>query len=293
MLSVLIPTYNYNISKLPEDIHKQIVRCKIPFEILVYEDGSTENINNLDHLTYSKVLKNTTNIGRVKSRQFLAETAKYDWLLFLDADVIPKTKNFILHYLNISKEKYDIIYGGIAYKDEKPKKEFLLRWKYGRLKEQVIASKRNLSPYKNTSSGNFLVKKKVFLAINSMIKKKGYGNDNYFGALLKDRKIPLLHIDNNVYHLGLENSNDYITKKEQAAKTLLNLYNSNTVSSHDNGLLNLYSIFKKYYFTIILSTFFKLFKNIMRSNLMAGNPSIFILQLYRISFMCYSHHKNK
>ena len=40
MLSILIPTYNYNVVPLVLDLHKQCLECEINFEILVFDDGS-------------------------------------------------------------------------------------------------------------------------------------------------------------------------------------------------------------------------------------------------------------
>mgnify|MGYP000232582310 CR=1 FL=1 len=72
------------------DVNDQILF----FEILVLDDASTDKqcssenkkINALDHCSY---LENEKNIGRTATRNILAKKAKYDWLLFLDADVIP------------------------------------------------------------------------------------------------------------------------------------------------------------------------------------------------------------
>ena len=231
MISVLIPTYNYDISTLIQVVHKQLNANHTDFEIIVLEDGSTEYINSdSNNLTNTQVLIHKENIGRVSARQFLASKAKYDWLLFLDADVIPKKTSFINDYILQTKLGYDAIFGGFAYYKTKPKKNYVLRWKYGKAKEQVPAVIRNDNPYKGIISANYLIKKSVFETINANMKGKGYGYDNYFGALLKRHRIKVLHTDNEVYHLGIEKSSDYLKKKEQAAETLIKLYRSNTIT---------------------------------------------------------------
>ena len=51
MISILIPTYNYNVFPLVKEAHHQGEKAGIPFEILVYDDcspnpvGENENIN--------------------------------------------------------------------------------------------------------------------------------------------------------------------------------------------------------------------------------------------------------
>ncbi len=287
MLSVLIPTYNHSVDKLVQKVHTQLNMSKINFEIIVLEDGSTKNINAITHLSHMEVLVHKHNLGRVKARQFLAKTSKYDWLLFLDADVLPKNDNFISNYIGHLKLGYEAVFGGFTYYDEKPKKDYVLRWKYGKAREQVPAHKRNKNPYKVIISANYLIKKTVFETINSKMTKNGYGYDNYFGSLLKLQQINILHIDNEVYHLGIEKSSNYLSKKEQAAETLIRLYNANTITTHDNDLLALFSNLKRLGMTAIFSGAYKLLRPLMQYNLTGSNPSIKMLQLYRISYMCY------
>ena len=40
MLSILIPTYNYNVFPLAQSIHKQCSDIDIDFEIIVLDDAS-------------------------------------------------------------------------------------------------------------------------------------------------------------------------------------------------------------------------------------------------------------
>ena len=43
MLSILIPTFNYNCTLLVKDLHLQAIDVGIPFEIIVAEDGNEES----------------------------------------------------------------------------------------------------------------------------------------------------------------------------------------------------------------------------------------------------------
>ena len=114
MLSILIPTYNYNVTRLVKEIHKQLLETKIKFEIICLDDGSKSHLNNknkdinlLSNVNFSEL---DINIGRSAIRNLLAEKANYKWLLFLDADVIPKSKNFISDYIShISDENKEIL----------------------------------------------------------------------------------------------------------------------------------------------------------------------------------------
>ena len=121
---------------------------------------------------------------------------------------------------------------------------------------------------------------------------KGYGLDNYFGSLLKSHNISVKHIDNEVYHLGLESNSVYLRKKEQAAETLLSVYQDNKIVGHQNDLLRLFESFKKYGLTGVFALIHKHFNAFLKKNLLGKKPSVKLLQLYRISYLCYKYEKS-
>jgi len=297
MISVLIPVYNYNIIPLVEAIHEQFMASSTIFEILCIDDASDKNFSKentiVGKLNFVSYIISDENEGRIKTRQLLAGKAKYNWLLFLDADVLPRNKKFISNYLNILQQNYEVIFGGFTYQLNPPENEFMLRWKYGRSQEEVSAQDRNKKPYKAVASANFLIRAEVFKNILSNITKKGYGLDNYIGALLKEEKVQVLHINNEVYHLGIEKSKDYLAKIEQAINNLLELVKDKNKIEHDNSLLNLFMIFKRLKLNYIFAFIYRAFKEIMKNNLLSSNPSIKLLQLYKVSYMCNIDLKKK
>ena len=291
MISVLIPVYNYNVVRLVTTIHKQLQLCSVPFEIICLDDASEQELvkenSSITNLEFTTLLKSEVNIGRTNSRQLLSEKANFEWLLFIDADVIPKSELFISNYLNCITSNYEAIYGGFAYYEDRPDSDYMLRWMYGKTHEQIPAKDRNKKPYKVIISANFMIKKSVFLTINSQIAQKGYGFDNFFAALLKMKNIKVFHIDNEVYHLGIETSSSYLRKKEKAAETLLSLHKANKIDNHQNDLLHAFIKLKRYKLNGIFSMFYKGFKTFMRKNLLSNHPSMKYLQLYRLSYMCF------
>lgn len=290
MLSVLIPVYNYNCVQLVEAIHKQLVASTKTFEIICLDDASklytSENriAANLTHTTYHI---SPTNLGRIAARQHLANVAKYDWLLFLDTDVLPKSEQFIVNYLNVIPKNMEVIYGGFDYHNKRPDHHQTLRWKYGKAKEKVSAIKRNASPYKVVISANFLIKKAVFLDINSQVHSKGYGYDNYFGAILKTKNSKVLHIDNEVFHLGIEDNVVYLNKIKQAVETLYHLHKTSKIETSENDLLELFKTLKTYKFHVVFAQCYNWFRKSFEKQLTGKNPSITLLQFYKLSYICY------
>ena len=297
MISVLIPVYNYSIIPLVEELHKQLEASKTIYEIIVWDDASSEafNLQNkiINHVPNIHYFRSESNYGRTKTRQLLYKKSLFNWLLYVDADVIPKSTEFIQNYLNLIPKGYDAIYGGYAYGKVAPKNNKLLRWTYGSAKEEVDADIRNQKPYKITISGNFMIKRTIFTLINSKIEDSGYGFDYYFGALLKANQIKVLHINNEVYHLGVEPSDHFLSKTKQAVDTLLNLYQNGKITSHDNSLLHVFTTLKMSKLCGLFSTIYKTSHKKMERNLMGANPSIARLQLYKISYMCFKYQNHK
>lgn len=297
MLSILIPTYNYDITTLVYDLHKQLINAKIDFEIICLDDVSGENIreNNLkiNKLPFTSYQLSSTNNGIAITRQLLTEKAKYAWIMLLDADTEIINDIFITNYLNAINSGYDIIFGGFAYKNLKPHKDYLLRWKYGKQCEALCAQKRNANPYKVTIAANLLAKKETYKSFNLGSIGKQYAMDYYFGALLKETNTKVLHLDNQVYHLGIEKSKKYLRKKEQAAETLLKLYRSNKIKLHANNLLYMYLNLKRFKLNYVFAALFTLFKPLFKINLLGKYPNINALQFYKISYMCHYDFVNK
>ncbi len=297
MLSILIPTYNYDTLPLVRVLHEQCISCNIEFEILVYDDGSNSEINKKNELINK--IKNCffkafdENIGRTALRNSLANHAKYDNLLFIDSDTLPKRKDFVEIYLKNIKLGYESVFGGCAYQKETPTKDALLRWKYGKHCENINANLRNKKPYKLIISGNMLIKKDIFKSINKKMLYNMYGLDNYFGALLKKKNIKVFHINNEIIHLGIEKSEKFLAKKEESAVTLIKLYEENKLNDHKNDLLNLFVFIKKYKLNFLLSFSYLVLKNLLKKNLLGKTPSVKLLQFYRLSYMCYIDIKNK
>src|SRR5690606_31396450 len=141
--------------------------------------------------------------------------------------------------------------------------------------------------YKIVISANFLIKKALFLSVNSQIDSKGYGYDNYFGAILKAKNSTVLHIDNEVFHLGIEDNSIYLNKIKQAVETLQHLHKTSKIADSDNDLLELFKTLKKYRLHYIFGLFFNWFQKSLEKQLTGDHPSITLLQLYKLSYFCH------
>ena len=289
MLSILIPTYNYNIYPLVSEIQRQCLDLKIVFEIICFDDASklfhheNNQINALPNCTYL-ILEN--NIGRTSIRNLLAKKAKFEWILFLDADVMPTAKNFISNYKGCINAEYQIILGGVKYFDVKPERSEVLRYKYGKAREEKSAFDRNLKPYSSIVSGNLLIKRDLFLATNYLENKNIYGMDIFFAYQLYINKVPVLHIDNTVYHFGLENNEVFFKKSLDAVKSRKEIMVDLQGIENINPLIKHYKFLVKYRLSNFYKILFMLFQPLLKRNILSKNPNLLCFDLFRLGYLC-------
>ena len=292
MLSVLIPTYNYNCYSLVEVVYNLCFKAGIEFEIICQDDASNSNINlenqKINQLQNCIFLINETNLGRAKNRNSLAAKSKFNWLLFLDCDTKIVRPNFIENYLKqIENPSTEVVNGGILYQVEKPAKESILRWIYGVKREALSVTERNKKVYLSFLSLNFLIKKEVFekVKFNENIPNFRH-EDTLFSFNLKINNIDVLHIKNPVYHLGLESSAVFLKKSEESAKGLIELVNSNLIDKDYLKISTVYFYIKNLHLISFFSFIYRFTKNALQKNLLSENPSLKAFDWYRLLYIC-------
>jgi len=288
MLSVLIPVYNYDISVLVKELHAQLQHSKILFEIICLDDCSTipyaENllINGLSNCSYTILEKN---IGRSSIRNLLAKNATYENLLFLDADTKVIKNGFIQNYLKTIVSETQIIYGGIEYQKEKPSKNELLRWIYGKKREALKVSDRNKFSHLRFLTLNFVMKKRIFeqLKFNEDIPNLRH-EDTLFALDAKRMNIGVKHIDNPILHLGLESSDVFLKKSLEACESLKLFVDMGLIDAKDTSLSRIAKTMQTYKLSFAIKGFFQIFKKPMRANLLSDKPSLYIFDIYRLGY---------
>lgn len=288
MLSILIPTYNYNVYPLVADLNEQSTLLKIVFEIIVLDDCSSnpfienENINNLEYARYEMLPKN---IGRSAIRNKLAREAKFDNLLFLDADTLISSEHFIKIYSSHFTEAYQIVYGGITYQKEKPSSDQLLRWKYGKKREALAVIDRNKNPYLRFLTLNFLIRKEVFdqVNFNETIPNLRH-EDTLFAMDLKKRNIKIKHIENPVVHLGIESSKVFLEKSIESVDALSLFIDQNLIQARETKLSRKALNLRFLKIAPLVLFFYRAFKKTIKTNLLSDRPSLFLFDIYRLGY---------
>jgi len=292
MISVLIPIYNFNVAKLVKDLHAQLTYANVIFEIILGDDASTQPYNNekltdLPGVTYFSLPEN---IGRAKMRNLLVEKANYPFLLFMDCDAAVSSDLYISNYIvEISRNSAPVcIIGGVAYRPQKPNPKYYLRWYYGKKREATDADIRNQKPYKSFTSFNAVFSKSIFDLVKFDESFSTYGNeDTFFGDQLRKTKIPVIHINNPLYHDGLDTNEDYLKKVETSVDNLISLLNSKKIDSNfvnENRLLATYFKCNMLKATPLLKQFYKIFLPKIKQKVLK-TPSIFWLDVYKLGYL--------
>ena len=290
MLSILIPTYNYNVYPLLTELKKQADLANLPYEILVLDDASslfiTENskINAFENCSY---FQNEQNLGRTTTRTILAKKAKFETLLFLDADVFPETSSFVLNYKNeISKLDNRVIFGGYKYATTPPEHSKSLRYYYGKAREEKDAETRNKNPFGFVFSGNMLVSKTVFLDTNYKKTANLYGLDILFSHQLYSKNIQVFHIENAIFHNGLEANEVFFNKSLESVQSRKQLLSEVENGGEINSLFRYYLILKRLKLQFLAKFLFKWSKNYLKNKIIAEKPNLLYFDLYRLGYIC-------
>ena len=295
MLSILIPVYNYNITKLVSDLHQQCENAEIVYEIVCFDDGSSDNfkkenqiIQKFDNVVYHELPQN---LGRSKIRNELGKAAEFGYLLFMDCDSQVVSKNYIKNYI----EKLDpscLLYGGRVYQSAAPEKEYFFHWFYGRHREQMPVEQRRAKPHHSFMTNNFLIPKNIFTNFLFDEKLTQYGHeDTIFGLQLKEANIPIIHIDNPLEHEGLETTDSFLIKTKQGIENLHFL--SKEYDLLDTRLLRTYKKAKNWRLTFFINLIFQVSEKSLLKNFNSSNINLKLFDFYKLGLLNQVDKKSK
>ena len=295
MLSILIPTYNYNVYPLVTELKSQADALGISYEILVQDDAShfflRENteINLLQHCSYTL---NHENLGRGNNIDLLNNRAQFEYVLILEADAFPEKKTYLQNLITTINTDTSILFGGVTYPNQKPEKEKLLRWKYGNERESISLSERLKNPYHFVFTWNLLLKKEILSKHHFPYNVKEYGyEDVVFIKQLKENNILVQHIENRLVHFNSETSLTFIEKTEKAVTTFHKLILDKKLELSDTKIGKAYSIITLWQLDIVIRFLFKRLSKQMVANLTSSNPSLIVLDLYKLGYFCLLNQK--
>lgn len=277
MLSILIPTYNYDCSLLVSQLHAQCTEANIEFEIIVGNDGSTLNLQDLKNLTtnlkHFRLLDYKENRGRSAIRNILIDESKFDRLLFIDSDMLICKDDYIKAYL---KEQAPMVSGGLEIvEDNDP--NFILHKKYEKNRSTNVAATSNL-----------LIKKHI-LDEFKFIDLKKYGYEDIIFSFQVSKKYEVKFIKNPLIHCGAIKTEDFLKRLEEASEVLVFLFKND---KYRNDIIKSTKLLRTYlkirHFRGLFLLCFNLFKPLLVKQLKSKNPNLYLLDIYKLGLLCKS-----
>ena len=280
MISICIPVYNYDIGELLGELRAQVNNIPQAVEIIVVDDASDASIREVnqrkEHLA-DQFICLPKNIGRSAIRNFLVEHARYEYQLFLDCDVLPLSKEFIVKYIHQLNSQPAVVYGGRVFPEHSPGKQQQLRWAYGKYIESKSATERKIDPYRNFHSNNFLIRKSIFETIQFDETFTGYGyEDSLFALRLKKSGITITHIDNPVMNVHIESNKTFLDQIDESMQNLVRMQSQVDMSPVVSLIPNAH----RYQWIVRLLPV--RFNRVLREQLANGSGNLQLLQLYKL-----------
>ena len=285
-ISILIPTYNDMCVQLVDDLRQQAEQADLTYEILVADDGSTDadviaknsEISQWPHCQY---LRQPENIGRAAIRNYLAQIAQYDHLLFIDSDMTILRPDYLPRYL--SADDADVIDGGVVIGGDADALKGNLRYRYEKAAEQEhTAERRQQNPYKDFHTANFLIRREIMLThpFDERFRYYGY-EDVLFGKQLRADRIAITHIDNPMGFCTFESNPDFVAKTEEGLQTL------SQFRDELRGYSRMLTFVEGIHIPLIVSLIrltHRLFGSFIRRNLCGTHPNLRLFGLYKLGF---------
>lgn len=225
LLSVVVPYKDYDVSTLARDLIAQANQQTTAVELLFADDGSQQSrhAETLRELFSSatiaaRLLVYTRNIGRAAIRNRLANEARGEYLLFLDADMLPDDAAFLQRYLALAQEgKLDITCGGRSYHrvEDCPIEHRLYRY-FSQATECVGADIRNRHPLWYLLTNNLMVRRRLALERPLDESYRGWGFEDADWAL-RLVGAQVLHIENTASHMGLPSERELLAKYDESS----------------------------------------------------------------------------
>ncbi len=293
-LSILIPCYNGLCIDLVRTLQEQaeLIAANnntFRYEIIVADDGSTDKsvieknkeINNISNCRY---IIRGFNSGRAAIRNFLAKTAKYEWLLFIDCGRTVHNPEFLKTYINLDEAL--VVYGGYVINGNDEKLKHNLRYIYEKkYKSNSIASERMKACYEHFNTCNFIVKRSIMLSFpfDERIKQYGY-EDVLWGKTLYNNNIKITHIDNPLFTDDFDDNKSFVAKTEEGMGTLAHFYNE--LKGYSN-VIDTAEKLDRLHLSPLITLFHKATRNIIKKNLIGNKPHIFLFNIYKLGTFCY------
>lgn len=240
MLSVCITAYNTDVSALVKKILTQANIANINIDILI--GINTELKPSLTDKNITYLYSHELNSAKLKNK--LAEKSKYEYILFLDADIEIKSDSFISFYVASIVQKQQIVFGGKINPAQKPNNKYLLAYKYSNITDALDIDIRRKKANNYFSSSNLLINKQLFSSIkfNEEFSKYGY-SDEFLAFNILKQNITITQIDNPIITTSSTTNSNFLKNSLKEIDNLIYLEQNTNI---DKNFIAEQNIIKQY-----------------------------------------------
>tara|TARA_B100000678_G_scaffold291608_1_gene309705 strand:- start:5810 stop:6817 length:1008 start_codon:yes stop_codon:yes gene_type:complete len=251
-LSVLVPTYKDSADRLLQALGNCTDTSRV--EVIIYDDGSadpelTEHIRKaVKAFTGAACLVTCAeNKGRSAGRNRLQDLSRSDWLLFLDADMVPDDPKFLTNYLEVSATQTlpALIVGGFSLNQAHPTPQNELHWAQSIRSECLSAALRNENPGRFVFTSNVLAHRDIMTDVAFDPAFNGWGWEDVDWGIRVAQTYPVVHIDNTATHLGLDTPNTLMGKYAASGPNFWLVANRHPESMSETPLVKLASLLSR------------------------------------------------
>ena len=285
-ISVLIPTYNQPCLELVSQLQAQLEQAAVPYEIIVADDGSTDERTveanlGIATLVHCQYIIRKENAGRAVIRNFLAQEAQYDLLLFIDSDMSLVDDQYIRRYLAADCDT--VVDGGVRIVGDEDEWRGNLRYLYEKAEEpHHTAPERQRTPYQHLHTANLLIRRELMLKYPFDERFRHYGyEDVLLGKTLRRHRVAIKHIDNPLGFSTFETNADFVAKTEEGLRTL---YEFREDLRGYSRLLTLVSGIHIPLVKSMIRWMHRMAGPAVRCNLCSTHPRLFLFKLYKLGY---------
>lgn len=248
-ISICVPAWKDSAAPLLSSLANLV--ADLNCEILIYDDGSKDPAMTAAIMASlatapapARLITAAQNHGRAHARNRLIAHANADWLLMLDADMLPDADTFLSHYLDTIKADPapGLVAGGFSLQHITATRKQRLHAAQSKASECLPASQRARAPGLHVFTSNILVHRAVLDQVQFDEGYTGWGWEDVDWGLRVAKAFPVRHIENTATHLGLDDTAQLMQKYESSGENFARLA---ALHPGDVSAMNLYKASKR------------------------------------------------
>ncbi len=226
-LSVLTPFHRYD----PSPMLAAMAGAPRDVEFVLIDDGSGSaallaNVIAAAERTgvAARVIVWAKNRGRAEARNRLIADARGEYVLFLDADMLPDSPLFLRTWLQVVQTQRPFVaFGGLSLAHAAATRETALHHDLFGRSDCQSAQQRTRRGAQAVASANLLVRRDFLQAAPFDPAFSGWGFEDVDWALSAARRAPILHVDNPATHVGLDDVDALMRKSAEGGANFARL----------------------------------------------------------------------